>query len=113
MTTNWTKTGGDSWRVTFTDPPEPTALDVWMQDSGMNFYLSAFPRPDATNVSPELRAALRRSFEPNTWVRAVLESRSENSERLPENSERLPENSARWGAAQQSRDYLLLWGALK
>ena len=43
MTINWTKTGGSSWRVTFTDPPEPTALDVWMQDSGMNTYLSAFP----------------------------------------------------------------------
>jgi len=112
MTTDWTRTGGNSWRVTFTDLPKPAAIDVWMQDSGMNAYLSAFymarirsaatntylsalPSPGATNTSTELRAALRRSLEPNTWVRAVLESRSENLVG-PEHAPRLKDNLP-WG----------------
>jgi len=112
MTINWTRTRGNSWRVTFTEPPKPTALDVWTQDSGMNAYLSAFymarlrsaatntylsalPSPDATNTSPELRAALGRNFELNMWVRAVSENCSENSAG-PEHAPRLKDNLP-WG----------------
>jgi len=87
MTTNWTKTGGKSWRVTFTDPPEPTALDVWMQDSGMNTYLSAFP----AGAQPR-GYATRSGAAVNTWARAVLEN-SEGPEQAPQ----LRGNPRSWG----------------